>query len=93
MMRTRGKKKTDPTWNTPPWNTLGGNSDPTGASPWNTLGGNSENFIRPQTRRPVCTLYSPRSENGQVTKERERASAMHRNRQQENDSKGDGSSQ
>ena len=40
----------------------------------NTLGGNSENFIRPQTLRPVCTLYSPRSESG-------RASAMHRNDQ------------
>ena len=35
-----------------------------GGSPWNTLGGNSENFIRPQTRRRDCTLYSQRSVGG-----------------------------
>jgi len=29
-------------------------------SPWNTLGGNSENFIRPQTPRTACALYSQR---------------------------------
>jgi hypothetical protein len=47
-----------------------------GGSPWNTLGGNSENSIRPQTLRPVCTLYSPRSESG-------RASTLHRNDQRD----------
>jgi hypothetical protein len=37
-----------------------------GGSPWNRLGGNSENFTRPQTRRPVCTLYSQRSAEGRA---------------------------
>jgi hypothetical protein len=58
-MRTRRKKK---------------KANQVGGSPWNTLGGNSENSIRPQPLRPVCTLYSPRSESG-------RASALHRNDQ------------
>jgi hypothetical protein len=40
--------------------------DPIGGSPWNILGGNSENFIRPQTRRPGYTLYSPRSVDGRA---------------------------
>jgi len=35
-----------------------------GDSPWNMLGGNSENFIRPQTCRRGCTLYSQRSVGG-----------------------------
>ena len=39
-------------------------TDSIGGSPWNTLGGNSENFIRPQTRRRDCTLYSQRSVGG-----------------------------
>jgi hypothetical protein len=41
-------------------------TDPIGGSPWNILAGNSENFIRPQTRHPVCTLYSLRSADGRV---------------------------
>jgi hypothetical protein len=41
-------------------------SDPIGGSPWNMLGGNSENFIRPQTRRRGCALYSPRSVDGRA---------------------------
>jgi hypothetical protein len=36
-----------------------------GGSQWNTLGGNSENFTRPSMCHRDCTLYSPRSENGQ----------------------------
>ena len=39
-------------------------TDSIGGSPWNTLGGNSENFIRPQSRRRDCTLYSQRSVGG-----------------------------
>jgi hypothetical protein len=39
---------------------------PIGGSPWNTLDGNFENFIRPQTSRRACALYSRRSVDGRA---------------------------